>query len=82
MAGQALKNTDRSDYLFTRSTQTALTLAEHLRDVQDEVQPERVLSPERFNVPWPTAVSGSLLTEGHVNFAKFINPQGVMPTVG
>lgn len=42
VAGQALKNTDRSDYLFTRSTQSALTLAKHLRDVQDEVQPERV----------------------------------------
>lgn len=42
MAGQALKNTDRSDYLFTRSTQSALTLAKHLRDVQAEVQPESV----------------------------------------
>lgn len=42
MAGQALKNTDRGDYLFTGSTQSALTLAKHLRNVQDEVQLESV----------------------------------------
>lgn len=42
VAGQALKNTDHSDYLFNGCTQSALTLAKHLRDVQDEVQLERV----------------------------------------
>lgn len=42
VAGQALKNTDRGDYLFTGSTQSALTLAKHLRNVQDEVQLESV----------------------------------------
>lgn len=42
VAGQALKNTDRSDYLFTGSTQSALTPAKHLRTVRDEVQLESV----------------------------------------
>lgn len=65
MAGQALKNTDRSDYLFTRSTQSALTLAKRVRDVRDEVQPEWVFrSPAWINVQRPTAVSGGRCDTG------------------
>lgn len=81
MAGQALKNTDRSDYLFTQSTQSALTLAKHLRDVQDEVQPERVALISMDQCAMATRVSGLLFTKGHVNFAKFIKPCAAMLTV-
>lgn len=42
VADQALKNTDHSDYLFSGSTPGALTPAKRLRDVQVEVQSQRV----------------------------------------
>lgn len=70
MAGRALKNTDRSDYLFTRSTRTPLTRAKHLRDAPDRVQAEWI------NVPCPA------MTPGRVNFASFINSRVVLSVGG
>lgn len=70
VAGLALKNTDRSDYLFTRNTWTALTRAKHLSDASDEVRAEWI------NVP------RSAVTLGLVNFASFINSWVVMPWEG
>lgn len=40
------------------------------------------LSLAQINVPRPTRVSGLPLTEGHANFAKFINSCAAMLTVG
>lgn len=70
VAGRASKNSDRSDYLFTQSTRTALTRAKHLRAAPDGVRAEWI------NVPCPAT------TRGLVNFASFINSWVVLPAGG